>query len=263
MCTIVLQIVCCLLTAKAIVIICSGALAISYFAVCVALREYAFPFLKTLHESWPSYFIIKYSHIPVMDWINTIKVLFYGALVYTLVGLCGLLGALLEVQLFLWAYAVYLCISAYLSCTKIYEVLQSFLKTQDEIRKACKKVEDILKLNCDEKFEEYELGAGVIALLMCTTLICTFLLIRRIHIETGSYLFTFCGTSIGGDGKGTSNELAKGWERQRVYRGRVRRGGDGEGGIEMKRMRARRGWSESSSSSDDSEVGRTLELPRR
>ncbi|GAA5837464.1 hypothetical protein JCM3766R1_000451 [Sporobolomyces carnicolor] len=241
----------------------------SYFGVCWVLREMAFPFLKAIHENWLSYMIIKYSHIPVMDWINVIKELFYGALVYTLVGFAGLLGALWEIQLFLWPYTIYLCISAYLSCTKVYEVTKSFLGFQDDIKKACKEIEGVLNLNCDEKFATYELrtkiGAGIIAALMCTTLICTFLLIRTIHIETGSYLFTFCGKSCGGSRTSKSNELAKGWERQRVYRGRVRRGGLDSEEIEMEHLRSTRESSEDSSSGlSDVELGkgRTFELPR-
>ncbi|GAA5834778.1 hypothetical protein JCM5353_000669 [Sporobolomyces roseus] len=234
-----LDIACCICSAKGIVVICSGFLAATYLVACYGLREVAFPVLKKLHEDWKTYTIINQSKIPVMDWINEIKVLFYGALVYAAIGLAGLLGALLEIQLFLWPYCAYLIVSAYLGGKRIWDVLQSFLEFQDKVKNVCNKAGDILGFDCDQAFEDAKTytywGGGAIALLMLTTLICTLVLIRRIHKETGSYLFTFCGTSCtscGGEkDEDDSNALGKGWEMQRRRRGRVRRG-RGEGGEE-------------------------------
>ncbi|GAA5879321.1 hypothetical protein JCM16303_003164 [Sporobolomyces ruberrimus] len=261
-----LDVVCCICSAKGIVIICSAFLAATYLAVCYVLREIAFPVLKKIHENWLSYMVIKYSHIPVMDWIEDIKIMFQGALIYASIGLGGLLGALFEVQLLLWPYCVYLCVSA--SGKKVYEVALSFIEFQDKIKEACNKAGDVLGFNCDEEFATVKtytyVGGAIVALLMCTTLFCTLWLIRTIHKQTGSYLFTFCGAACGGDQKGSddeSNSLEKGWLRERMRRGRVRRGGRGfeaGQGIELKSM-GMVGLSESSSSDGE---GRTFVLPR-
>jgi hypothetical protein len=80
-------------------------------------------------------------------------------------------------------------------------------------------------------------------------------------------LFTFAGrVCCGGDRnkkkKLKQDELAKGWRRQRLMRGRVRRGDGGSEGIEMRRLRASRSSSDGSRSSGDDSDGRTFDLPR-
>ncbi|GAA5969359.1 hypothetical protein JCM3765_001280 [Sporobolomyces pararoseus] len=259
MCFLLISILGCVFSVTGIVVICSGSLAISYFAACYALRYVAFPFLKSLHENWASYFVIKYSHIPVMDWINDIKLVFLNCLINSGIGFAGLFGALWEIQMFLWPYVGYLCISA--SGEKMYTIVKGLLDFEDEVRDACNKVGGILGINCDEKIDNAKLytsiAGAIIALLMCTTLICACVMIYRIHRETGSYLFTFGGrVCCGGDGRQRQNEIAKGWEMQRRMRGRVRRGGVDEKDIEMRELRS------SFSLSESSDDGRTFELPR-
>ncbi|GAA6009843.1 hypothetical protein JCM11491_000835 [Sporobolomyces phaffii] len=221
MATVAFDVCCCLFSAKGIVVICSGLLAATYLGVAYVLRKVAFPMLKKLHENWLSYMVIKYAHIPVMDWISEIKVvqLFLEFISYLSgrYGLAGLLGALFEVQLLLYPYVVYLCGSAYLSGKKVYDLVQDFLKFQNKLLESCNKVGGVLGLNCDEEFatakkasppiygfaaktDVYRMtltGGIVIALLMCTTLFCSIKLIYNIHRDTGAWLFTFCGASRG------------------------------------------------------------------
>ncbi|GAA6061721.1 hypothetical protein JCM10212_004953 [Sporobolomyces blumeae] len=211
--------------AKGIVVICSACLAVTYFGAAYGLRRVAFPRLKDVFENFAAYQVIANAKIPVMDWIDQVKLSFYFCLGYFAIGFAGLLGAVLEVQLFLWP-----------NVREVTTVLKSILEYEDDVREVCNVAGAILGFSCDsffDKVENHTIGAGVaVGLLMLTTLICTLLLIRSIHRETGSYLFTFCGASCGGSKSDidrdddSDHELGKGWEAQR-RRGRVRRGAAG------------------------------------
>ncbi|GAA5936944.1 uncharacterized protein JCM15063_000105 [Sporobolomyces koalae] len=273
----------CICSIKGVVVVCSAGLAGSYFIAAYYLREVVFPPLKIMHEFWPSYMAscssfrgsiafadstlvistlfeqaIKYGHIPVMDWIHDIQFMFRGALCYVAIGLAGLLGALLEVELFLWAYAVYLCGSA--TVTKLWSVLKGILEKQDDLRKSCNAAGKLMGFNCDAKFDEAKLatkiGAGVVGLLLLTTLLCTLWMIRTIHRETGAWLFTFCGEPCGRSRSSKADELGSGWARQKARRGRVRRGDqlvDEEEGIQLLSLGVQ---------SAERRQDRTFELPR-
>lgn len=54
---------------------------------------------------WPDSdgaFFLQVLHGPVHDWIDQIKVIFYGCLIYVAIGICGALGAIFEIMILLW-----------------------------------------------------------------------------------------------------------------------------------------------------------------
>lgn len=90
-----------------------------YFAAAWAIRRVVFPILKGLFENVLSYqvrdevsstsqaedlrdSVLQVLHGPVHDWIDQIKIIFYGCMIYVAVGVCGALGAIFEIMILLW-----------------------------------------------------------------------------------------------------------------------------------------------------------------
>lgn len=90
-----------------------------YFAAAWAIRRVVFPILKGLFENVLSYQVreevssttlagdlrdclLQVLHGPVHDWIDQIKMIFYGCMIYVAVGVCGALGAIFEIMILLW-----------------------------------------------------------------------------------------------------------------------------------------------------------------
>ncbi|TKA53318.1 hypothetical protein B0A53_04336 [Rhodotorula sp. CCFEE 5036] len=167
-------------TIKGWVVLESLLLAAQYFAAAWAIRRVVFPILKGLFENVLSYQVL---HGPVHDWIDQIKIIFYGCMIYVAVGVCGALGAIFEIMILLWIYALYLIGTAILNAKTIWSLLQSVLAAEEKFGKAC-------------NFYSYA-GAGFVLACQLLTLVCVLIQIRRIHKKTKSWLFTFCGKGLG------------------------------------------------------------------
>ncbi|GAA5830575.1 hypothetical protein JCM11251_002518 [Rhodosporidiobolus azoricus] len=212
-------------TVKGWVVLQSAVLAGGYLAVAWALRRVAFPRLKGIFENEALYNFVPPLREPLLTWIADVKDLFYGALAYFAMGFAGLVGAVLQIGILLVPHAVYLLISWFAAAYKIWTVLQTILKSWDDLGKACNKASSFFgQGSCDETFDKYkqqaQAGAGVLTFLQATTLICVIVLIRRNKKKTGSYFFTFCGHPCGRrNRKSKENDLEKG-----IPVGRRRRG---------------------------------------
>ncbi|BGP21980.1 hypothetical protein JCM10295v2_000857 [Rhodotorula toruloides] len=184
-------------TIKGWVVLQSLLLASEYFAICWGLRYVVFPLLKSCFENFLVYQIL---HGPLGNWIILVKAAFYASLACFGAGLAGIVGALCEIQILLWLYAVYLLGSGVVGAKKLYDTLQSVLADINDVQSACKKVPGIFSvfgINCDTSFDKLQtyayVGAGILLLCQFLTLACVVVLIRRIHKRTGFWLFTFCG----------------------------------------------------------------------
>ncbi|BGP05108.1 hypothetical protein NBRC10512_005117 [Rhodotorula toruloides] len=184
-------------TIKGWVVLQSLLLASEYFAICWALRYVVFPLLKSCFENFLVYQIL---HGPLGNWITLVKAAFYASLACFGAGIAGIIGALFEIQILLWLYAIYLLGAGAIGAKKLYDTLQSVLAEIDNVKSACKKVPGIFSafgIDCDTTFDKLQtytwIGAGILLLCQSLTLICVVVLIRRIHKRTGFWLFTFCG----------------------------------------------------------------------
>ncbi|BGP37025.1 hypothetical protein JCM10450v2_000935 [Rhodotorula kratochvilovae] len=212
-------------TIKGWVVLESLILAATYFVAAYVLREVIFPVLKDLFQNW---FVYQFAKDLLADWIADVKLLFYGALVYIAIGVAGLLGAILQIQILLWIYAAYLLVSLGVNAKKLWDVLQSILDALDDLKKACGIVSAPFGGNCDAFFQKLDYymygGAGFIFLCQSLTLTCVLVLIRRNYKKTHSLLFTFCGHSCGGGGgKSRKGSSEKDLEKA-IPLGRRRRG---------------------------------------
>ncbi|GAA5937955.1 hypothetical protein JCM3775_002406 [Rhodotorula graminis] len=207
-------------TIKGWVVLESLLLAGTYFAAAYVLRELVFPPLKDLFENFLVYQVLK---DPLGTWIADVKVLFYGCMLYVAVGVAGLVGAILQIQILLWAYAIYLLVTLGLNAKKLWDVLQSILGALDGLKKACGIVSAPFGGDCDAFFRKLDYfmygGAGFVFLCQALTLICVLVLIRRTYKKTQSLLWTFCGHTCGGSRRSSSNDL-----EQAIPLGRRRRG---------------------------------------
>ncbi|GAA5856413.1 hypothetical protein JCM8547_008733 [Rhodosporidiobolus lusitaniae] len=215
-------------TAKGWVVLCSGCLAAGYFAVAYVLREIVFPILKNAFEN---IIVYQFFHEILSGWIEDVKLLFYGALLYFAIGMAGLIGALCAIGLLLWPYAAYLVVGAVIGAKKVWDVFSTIVDAEDDLRDACNKVGSIFGGDCDglfDKIRNYTYGAGgALMLLQFTTFICTLVLLRRIHKDTHRWVFTCCGHKCGGLGgrkkKNKEDELEKGIPLGRMRRRRTER----------------------------------------
>ncbi|BGP13105.1 hypothetical protein JCM10213v2_001024 [Rhodosporidiobolus nylandii] len=201
---------------KGWVVLQSLILSAEYFAAAYVLREIVFPVLKGLFEN------IGFFHSILEPWIKDVKVLFYGALLYFLIGIAGLIGALLEMAFLLIPYAIYLVVGFIIAAKKTYAVFQSVLDAEKDLKKACNIMSGLFGGNCNDTFDEirnYTYGAAAaVTLVQASTLICTLLLIRRIYKKTGT-IFTCCGHACGGGRhKSSSNDLEKALPLGRAHR---------------------------------------------
>ncbi|GAA5971357.1 hypothetical protein JCM11641_008321 [Rhodosporidiobolus odoratus] len=210
-------------TVKGWVVLQSFILGAGYFAAAYVLREIVFPVLKSLFENFIVYQFFKG---PLGDWIIDVKTMFYAALIYTAIGFAGLVGAILEVGFLLIPYLIYLAIGAVITAKKVWEVLQSILSAEKDLKKACDAMSGLFGGNCDQTFEDikkYTYGAAfVFGLLQISTFFCVVFLIRRIHKKTGIYFFTICGHRCGGDRKDDDTDSDNDLEKA-VPHGRRRR----------------------------------------
>ncbi|GJN87692.1 hypothetical protein Rhopal_000647-T1 [Rhodotorula paludigena] len=151
---------------------------------------------------------------PLKNWITQLKWAFYGALGYIALGISGVLGAILAIQLLLWIFTAYLAVSFAINVYAAVKTLQSIFAVLDDLHKAC----DFLPAlfwggDCDGFFSMIDKviygGAGVVLLFQSLTLICALLLIRRINKKTGRCCFTFCGHPRDKKRKQLENSLDK------------------------------------------------------
>ncbi|GAA6057404.1 hypothetical protein JCM3770_000749 [Rhodotorula araucariae] len=210
-------------TIKGWVVLESLILAGTYFIAAYVLREVIFPILKGLFENFVIY---QFAHGILGEWIADVKVLFYGALLYIAIGVAGLAGAILQIQILLWVYAGYLLVSLGVNAKKLWEVLQSILGALDDLKKACGIVSAPFGGDCDaffQKLDYYMYGAaGFVFLCQALTLVCVLVLIRRNYKKTHALLFTFCGHTCGGSRHSSSNDLEKAIPLGRRRRGAAR-----------------------------------------
>ncbi|GAA6017342.1 hypothetical protein JCM8202_005646 [Rhodotorula sphaerocarpa] len=141
-------------TIKGWVVLESLLLAAEYFAAAWVLREAIFPILKGLFENFASYQIL---HGPVHDWIDMTKTLFYGCKVYVAIGLCGAIGAILEILILLWCYAIYLLVTAVFNARTLWTTLQDVLAAEAKFGKACNFV---FQGKCDGYIEDLKMGSS-------------------------------------------------------------------------------------------------------
>ncbi|POY70806.1 hypothetical protein BMF94_6218 [Rhodotorula taiwanensis] len=145
-------------TIKGWVVLESLLLAGGYLAAARALRRVVFPILKGLFENVLSYQVRSAPvvlHGPVHEWIVLTKTMFYGCLVYIGIGLCGIIGAMFEVAVLLWGYAIYLICTGILNARSVWTVLQSVLKAEKDFGKACNFV---FQGRCDGYIEDLKLA---------------------------------------------------------------------------------------------------------
>ncbi|GAA5991550.1 hypothetical protein JCM10908_005757 [Rhodotorula pacifica] len=182
-------------TIKGWVVLESLLLAAEYFAVAYAIRRGIFPILKGLFENVASYQVL---HGPVHDWIDQLEYIFYACLVYVGIGVSGALGAILEIEILLWIYAIYLIVTGVLNAKTLWALLQNVLAAEEKFGKACNFV---FAGKCKGYIEDLKTytyaGAGIVLACQSLTLICVGVQIYRIHRKTGSWLFTFCGKGVG------------------------------------------------------------------
>ncbi|KAK4052131.1 hypothetical protein OIV83_002425 [Microbotryomycetes sp. JL201] len=129
------------------------------------LRRIVWKVVAALYENIISYNIFKGL---LNEWIPIIKRDFYVCLVYTVVAVCGFIGALLNVQLFLWMIV---------NAMEIVKVAGEIVELEEKVNEACNFVGKLFDADCDGFFDKVQTwtiaGCAAVLGIAALTLICS------------------------------------------------------------------------------------------